>query len=242
MTKLRKADFAAPALLLLLSFVPVLGGVVRLHSLSASASSSPEDARFLAAPVPVVIHLVAATVYALLGAFQFSDGLRARWPRWHRHAGALLVGCGFVVALSGVWMTLRYAIPEGLQGPLLFWVRLLVGVGMAASLAKGLLSVLRRDFAAHRAWMMRAYALAQGAGTQAVLMLPIILLVGPPLGLTRDLLMTAAWALNLLLAEWLICRTLARSDDRSRSRQQRVFGAAGQVGEKNVHHRIGLEQ
>ena len=42
MMKLRKTDFAAPALLLLLSFVPVLGGVVRLHSLSASASSSPE--------------------------------------------------------------------------------------------------------------------------------------------------------------------------------------------------------
>ena len=209
MTKLRKVDLVVPALLLLLSFVPVLGGVARLHGSSASAAAPLEDARFVAAPAPVVIHVIAATIYALLGAFQFSDRFRMRWPSWHRRAGALLVGCGFVVAASGVWMTLRYAIPSGLQGPLLFWVRLLVGVAMAASLARGLLSVLQRDIAAHRAWMMRAYALAQGAGTQAVLMLPMILLNGPVLGLTRDLLMTAAWALNLLLAEWLIRRPSA---------------------------------
>ena len=209
MTKLRKADVVVPALLLLLSFVPVVGGVVRLHSLSANGSATPEDARFVTAPALVVIHVIAAIVYALVGAFQFSDGFRMHWPRWHRRAGALLVGCGLVVAVSGVWMTMRYAIPEGLQGPLLFWVRLLVGVGMAAALAKGLLGVLQRDLAGHRAWMMRAYALAQGAGTQAVLMLPIILLTGPVLGLTRDLLMTAAWALNLLLVDWLIRRPSA---------------------------------
>ena len=78
MTKLKKADFAVPASLLLLSFVPVLGGIARLHSLSANGSAPVEDARFLAAPAPVVIHVVAATVYAVLGAFQFSDGFRRR--------------------------------------------------------------------------------------------------------------------------------------------------------------------
>ena len=88
----------------------------------------------------------------------------------------------------------------------MFWVRVFVGIAMLASLAGGWVSVLRRNIAQHEAWMIRAYALGQGAATQAVLLLPLMLAAGPVLGLTRDLLMSAAWALNVMTAEWLIRR------------------------------------
>lgn len=206
MRTLKGADFVVPATLLVLSLVPVLGGVVRLSSLSRGAAAAAEDARFLAAPGPVLIHVIAATIYALLGAFQFSTGLRQRYPRWHRRAGVLLLGCGFMASTTGLWMTAAYPSPPSLQGPLLFWVRVFVGIAMSASLAGGWLSVMRRNIAQHEAWMIRAYALGQGAATQAVLFLPLMLVAGPMLGLTRDLLMSAAWALNIMTAEWIIRR------------------------------------
>jgi predicted membrane protein DUF2306 len=61
-------------------------------------------ARVLASPVPVLVHVVGATVYCLLGALQFAPGFRRRRPGWHRAAGRLLVVCGLAAALSGVWM------------------------------------------------------------------------------------------------------------------------------------------
>ena len=52
--------------------------------------------------------------------------------------------------------------------------------------------------------VVRAYALGAGAGTQAFINLPWMLLVGEPQGIVRVLLMTAGWGINLAIAEWLI--------------------------------------
>lgn len=211
-----KVDLKLPGLLVALSLVPILGGVARFKSLADGTPLAADDARFFAAPVPVVIHVLAATIYALLGAFQFSNGIRSRWPSWHRRAGLLLLGCAVLTGATGLWMTASYAIPSRLQGPLLYFVRLLVGVAMLTSVAMGWLSVLRRDLSQHEAWMIRAYALAQGAGTQALIFLPLLLLSGPVLGFTRDILLSLAWVLNVLVAEWLIRR---RAPGRARSRR-----------------------
>jgi hypothetical protein len=184
----------------------MLGGVARLRSLSAGVSGVAVDARFFAAPAPVIVHVMAATIYATLGAFQFSNGIRLRSPGWHRRAGVLLFGCGLLTGVTGIWMTAFYQIPASLQGPLLYGVRSLVGVALLTSLVQGLASILRRDLAQHEAWMIRAYALAQGAGTQALIVLPVMLVSGPVLGLSRDILLSAAWVLNIAVAEWLIRR------------------------------------
>jgi len=225
MIKLTRADFKVPALLVALSLVPILGGVARLKSLSDGALGGAEDARFFAAPLPVVIHVVAATLYALLGAFQFSAGIRLRWRTWHRRAGVLLLGCALLTGATGIWMTVTYAIPPSLQGPLLYGVRLVVGVAMLASIVKGWLSIVRRNLDQHEAWMIRAYALAQGAGTQAVIFLPLMLLSGPVLGFTRDVLMSAAWVVNIVIAESLI-RRRARAYLRAPSRTTALAAAS----------------
>ena len=97
-----------PVGLVALAAIPVLGGAGRLVELLGGPEVLPTDARFAASPAPLVVHVVAAVVYAVLGAFQFSASLRRRRPRWHRRAGRLLVALGLAVALSGLWMTLLY--------------------------------------------------------------------------------------------------------------------------------------
>jgi predicted membrane protein DUF2306 len=214
MRNLTKEAFKVPALLLALSLVPTLGGVARLASFSGSAASTPENARFLHAPTPVIIHVIGATLFCLLGAFQFSSGFRLRRPGWHRRAGKLLGLCGLLAGATGVWMTAFYPIPVGLQGPILYWVRLTVGLAMMASILAGWRSILQRDVPRHEAFMIRAYALGQGAGTQVLVLLPWMLISGESGGLTRDLLMTLSWLINIAVAEWIIrarCRLPRRA-------------------------------
>lgn len=204
MKKLTWKDHAVPVALIALSLVPMLGGAARLSSLSAPATA--ESARFVEAPAPIVLHIIGAAVYCLVGAFQFSAGFRRRWPRWHRRAGKVVALCGLSTALTGIWMAAFYHIPDALQGPLTFVVRMVVGAAMVAAIVLALVSIRRRDVARHEAWMIRAYALAQGAGTQALVIGPVIVLTGDVVGLTRDLLLSLAWVINLLVAEWIVRR------------------------------------
>lgn len=57
MKKLTLSDFKIPAALLALSVVPILGGVVRLTSVARDVTVTPDNARFLHAPTPVLIHV-----------------------------------------------------------------------------------------------------------------------------------------------------------------------------------------
>ena len=194
-----------PAGLVLLSLVPVIAGASRLTSLANGGPVTPGNERFFDSPVPVVVHVVGVTVYALLGALQFAPRLRARHPRYHRYAGRLVVPCGFAVALSGLWMTVFYAEPPT-DNALLEVFRVIAASAMATCLALGVLAVRRRDFRRHRAWMVRAYAIALGAGTQVFTHLPWVLLVGTPGGYPRDVMMAAGWLINVAVAEWFLRR------------------------------------
>lgn len=107
------------------------------------------------------------------------------------------------VALTGLWMAHFYPWPVG-DGVGVYVERLLVGAAMATSIVLGVRAVLRRDFAAHGAWMTRAYALGLGAGTQVLTHLPWFVFVGKPGETARTVLMGAGWAINIVVAEWLI--------------------------------------
>ncbi len=60
-------DWGIPAGLLLLSVVPILAGSVRLAQL-ASGGVTAENARFFGSPLPGVLHIIAVTLFSLLGA------------------------------------------------------------------------------------------------------------------------------------------------------------------------------
>lgn len=81
---------------------------------------------------------------------------------------------------------------------------------MVLSIILGVAAVQRRDFAHHGAWMIRAYAIGLGAGTQVLTHLPWFLFPSVQNELMRTLCMGAGWLLNLAVAEWLIRKRLAR--------------------------------
>jgi uncharacterized membrane protein len=151
------------------------------------------------------VHVVGAAVYALLGAFQFVPRLRRRHLSWHRRAGRPLAVAGLLVAGSAVWMTLLYS-PKPGTGDLLYVLRLLFASAMAACVVLGFCAVRRRDITAHRAWMIRAYAIGLAAGTQAFTEGIVTAAFGAG-EVSGDLAKGAGWVLNLAVAEWTIRRS-----------------------------------
>jgi uncharacterized membrane protein len=221
MTPSRRADWLVPASLILLSLVPAIFGGVRLTELARGAEITAANARFFAAPLPVVLHILAVIPYSVVGAFQFPAGFRRRHRRWHRASGRVLAGLGLVAALTGLWMAHFYPWPEG-DGGALYVTRLVVGSAMVLSIVLALAAVRRRDFTAHGAWMTRAYALGVGAGTQVITHLPWAVFVGKPGELSRAILMGAGWAINIIAAEWIIRR---RRASLATARTRAVLGA-----------------
>src|SRR5437588_9643149 len=102
-----------PVGLIVLSLIPVLAGAVRLTELMDGPQITANNARFVASPIPVTVHIVSVTLYSLLGALQFVPSLRRGRPSWHRIAGRIVIPAGLLVALSGLWMTVFYPRPVG---------------------------------------------------------------------------------------------------------------------------------
>jgi uncharacterized membrane protein len=192
-----------PPALIALVVIPVIAGTLRLVEVFGGPQNLPDNPRIAASPAPVVVHIVSASLYAVLGAFQFSAQVRGRHRGWHRMAGRVVVALGLAVALSALWMTTFYSRPQ--RTGALLPIRFAFGVALAASILLGYIAIRRGDVRRHRAWMTRAYALALGAGTQV-----FTLGFGKPIlgsgELATAVLLIAGWCINLFLAEYVIRR------------------------------------
>jgi uncharacterized membrane protein len=169
----------------------------------------------------LVGHIFAATVALVLGPLQFLRRVRAR-RRLHR-----LIGRTYL--LAGVLPAAVAAIPVALwSGQLLTRIGLitaavlwLVTGGLAYRAAR------RHDFAAHRAWMMRNYALTFLAVTSRVLV-PLLLLVQIPFGGVAagdigqrapqmiPVGQTLGWIVNLIVVEVMLRRAATKPGQRGK--------------------------
>jgi uncharacterized membrane protein len=159
----------------------------------------------------LVVHVLTAAVALALGPLQFVPRVRAH-KRVHRSIGGTYL-------LGGVLPAALTAVPVALwSGNLLTQVGLVTAAVLW--LVTGTLAyraARRRDFAAHRAWMMRNYALTFLAVTARILV-PLVLLAQTPFGgadagsigerapAMIPVGQTLGWIVNLVVAEILIRR------------------------------------
>ncbi len=189
--------------LLVLSAVPMFAGISRLLSLSTGRFTLDGHERFAADPWVAVLHMVGATAFATLGAFQFVPSLRR--GAWHRIVGRVLSVLGLGGAIAGTVMALRWA-PKAFDSAALNAVRAVVAIAMVLFIVLGVITARRRDFEAHGAWMLRAYALFLGAGTQVFTAgFTALPFMQPHMseGLAAAS-MAAGWIINALVAEWML--------------------------------------
>ena len=201
----RGAGWLIPAGLIAFGLVPILANALRRVAM-AVAPAAPSSGEGGGMSLPVVLHVVGATVFVVLGALQFSAGFRRRRPSWHRIAGRLAILAALLAAGSGIWLAFATLAD---YSPLLFLFRLLAAAGLALYIILGFRAIRQRRLPRHRAWMIRAFAIGLGAATQ-VFTLGFGEGIFGESELSIALLNGAGWAINLAVAEWIIRRTPRR--------------------------------
>jgi Predicted membrane protein (DUF2306) len=201
----RRPGWLLPAGLITFGLVPILANALRRVAM-AVAPAAPSSGEGGGMSLPVILHVLGATVFVVLGALQFSAGFRRRRPSWHRIAGRVAILAALLAAGSGIW--LAFATLEN-YSPLLFVFRLLAAAGLAVCIILGFRAIRQRRLPQHRAWMIRAFAIGLGAATQ-VFTLGFGEGIFGETQLSIALLNGAGWAINLAVAEWVIRRTPRR--------------------------------
>jgi len=217
MGHLRKWEWTLLLGLIVFSAFPNLAGLLRVVELSGGGAIIPENPRALEHPTPIIIHILASFVFCMAGTFQFLPSIRRFYPKTHRINGRIVALAGLLSAGTGLWMTVTFDFPASLQGQSLFYVRLILSALMFCFILRAITEVRAKRILSHKAAMIRAYAIATGASTQAFLGIGWIAFVGSEaVDLQRDLLMISSWALNMIIAECIIANPAKRPQTASR--------------------------
>jgi len=193
-----------PVLLIGLSLVPFAATASRLIWLaSADAVPDPAMTRFGGDWATLVAHILLGSMFLILAAFQYSPELRIRHRLWHRVSGRIAMIAGTLAGLSGIWLVIAYP-PSSLATLVMDTLRVFFGAALAGSIALAFAAIRRSDVPAHRAWMIRAFAIAIAGSTQA-------LVIGLWLAFSQTLtpdsataLITLGFVINITVAEWRI--------------------------------------
>lgn len=196
-------EWIIPTVFIVLTLLPIIGGMERLISMAADAEITTDNVRYLADPIPAIIHIVSFCIFCVLGAFQFMPGFRRRRPTWHRYCGRILVVNGLAAALSGLYLNQFYP-PIEHDSFALYIIRVIVGIAMFLFICFGLLAIIQRRYKNHQNWMVRAYALGMGNGLVPFLAVVTILFQPDNKELAKVLVLAGGWVINMIIAEWII--------------------------------------
>lgn len=152
--------------------------------------------------IALIVHGAVGALALALGPFQFVARVRRHWPRWHRLIGRIYLGCVLTSGVTGLW--LAFYTPGGFAATTGFFVLAVLWL-VTGSLA--LRAALKKEFAVHRAWMMRSYALTFGAVTLRIYLGLGVPVGGIPFEQVYAMAAWASWVINLLVVEWLLLNT-----------------------------------
>ena len=164
--------------------------------------------------IGLYIHIATASLALVIGPLQFVAAIRRRAPRIHRVVGRVYLGAVAIAALASLAiLPFNSAAFVGLFG---FGA---LAVLWLFTLVKAYTSIRRREVAAHRAWMMRNYALTFAAPTLrlwlgVLIMVQVLAATWAGSAVDIDVIFPTAyaavpflcWIPNLIVAEWLIRR------------------------------------
>lgn len=204
MLGLKKREWCVLAAIFIYSFIPTFGGIMRLVELAGGVAIIPENPRAVAEPSVIVIHVLGSFVFCLVGALQFIPTIREKHRTVHRLIGYVCIIAGSAAVLTGLQMTLFFDFPKELQGPVLFYTRIVVSFTWIWFLFYGVAAIWLGRYRDHAVSMLRAYALAQGASTQAMVGIILLGFGIEPTGFWRDIFMAGCWFLNLWFVQFLI--------------------------------------
>lgn len=185
-------------LLMLFGMVSIGLGALQLNTISQGAVAGA----YMDMPVPIVLHIVFGIAFNLLSPFQFVDVIRARFPKFHRCNGILLVLSAVIVTFTALWMNHYYPSYGGL---LKYSGIVAYNIVMLSALYLAIKHALNQNIKNHRLWMMRTVAVGLAPATQRIIIIPLVVIFGEDIvtDLFIGLLIWVGLIINLLFVEFI---------------------------------------
>jgi len=162
---MRRALWVAVILLALIGVaVATRRATVLVKPGAMNAAKNPAaalDEHFAKEKALTLLHVLPGIMFMVLGPLQFVRGLRAKHPAVHRWSGRIFLTASAVIGTTGLTMAARGAIGGADEKAAIF----LFGGFFLIALAKALWHAMRREFAQHREWMIRGYAVGLAVAT-----------------------------------------------------------------------------
>lgn len=159
--------------LLLLGLSSVINRMIFMQATATidPATLNPFDRRYAELPLATWLHLLPALLIALTGPTQFIRRIRNGFRRLHRISGRTYLISGTIAALSGTYVGLLYPF-TGHNGPGLneAMASLFFGVYSLFCLYHAYRAARQKQFAKHREWVIRSWALMLGVATERTLL------------------------------------------------------------------------
>jgi uncharacterized membrane protein YozB (DUF420 family) len=116
--------------------------------------NSPIAQHFAPAKMYLIPHAIFASIALVLGIFQFSNRLRARYLRFHRAMGYVYAVCAVIAAPTGILVATTIGPPE------LMMAAVTQSIGWITTLGIALYCIRTGNIVQHRRWMIRSYPFA----------------------------------------------------------------------------------
>ena len=161
------------------------------------------SARFNALPYTTLLHVVPGMLFLLLAPLQLVPRFRSRRPRIHRRLGYVLLALAIPYAVTGLYLSFRDPlfglIGASASGLAAVWF-MYCGVRAYAAIRRG-------DITDHRAWMLRALAIAYGIAVIRAIDLMVLAVVPVTPRVIGGPSFWAGFLVSALAAEWWLRRT-----------------------------------
>ena len=186
-----------------LAVTGVVAVVLRIAEMHASLTGNnlpPADSfesGFVRWPVLTLLHILPGLVFIVLGPLQFVAAIRSRYTNLHRWCGRIYIASGVLVGISALVM--GYVI--GFGGSAETAAVTLFSLLFLACLGRAFVHIKRREIAAHREWMIRAFALGLAVATMRPMVGLLLGLAGLSLAEFLAAAFWLAFSMHLLLAE-----------------------------------------
>jgi uncharacterized membrane protein len=138
--------------------------IVLVKPAAMSANKNPAaglDEHFAKEKALTLLHAIPGMLFMVLGPLQFVGSLRVKHPALHRWNGRIFLTASGVIGVTGLTMALRGTIGGWDEKSAI----LIFGSFFLLSLGKALWHALHREFAKHREWMIRGYAVGLAVAT-----------------------------------------------------------------------------
>lgn len=184
----------------LFTLMVLLSVAIGLHALGFQLRLSGDPgfhARFDQVPWTGGLHVLGGAIVLLVGGLQFWRGLRLRRPHLHRYLGRIYLLCVLVGGVAGLMLAPQS--DGGLVAHLGFGLLALLWLYSAWQAYR---SIRAGNVRAHRAWMIRNYALTFGAVTLRLYLGLLVGLAGVPFEEAYPAVAWLSWVPNLVIVEW----------------------------------------